>query len=223
MAARIASDLDDAVAKLLVRGGGGRRSEAHAPLPVDMAASEAADELRTELARAVGMVIYAWPPRPSDPPLIPGHPTVNAARWLLARLDDLRQHPRGGEAHRGILAAVHRAVQAVDRLPERAPAGLCDNCGRQLLAELGADSVTCACGMTALALQEKRRERAAAADVLGTAAEISGALARIGITVPRGTITSWASRGRLLPRPGGAYALSDVLALHAQAKAKVRG
>jgi hypothetical protein len=62
--------------------------------------------------------------------------------------------------------------------------------------------------------------RAAAADVLGTPAEISGALNRIGIHVPRGTITSWASRGRLTARPNGLFALSDVLALHAQSKTR---
>jgi hypothetical protein len=142
------------------------------------------------------------------------------AYWLAQRLDALRQLDDAAARLSGIRDAVHRALAAVDRKPERAPAGLCGGCGAQLLAELGADSVTCGCGMTVLALQDKRRERAAAADVLGTAAEISGALQRIGISVPRGTITSWASRGRLAPRPGGAYALSDVLALHAQSQAR---
>ncbi len=125
----------------------------------------------------------------------------------------------------GVTASSRRLARraVVDRQPDRAPAGTCEECGSQLRAELGADSVQCRCGALALALNDKRREHASAADVLGTPGEISGALARTGITVPRGTITSWASRGRLLPRPGGAYALSDVLALHAQSKTRVRG
>ena len=121
---------------------------------------------------------------------------------------------------------VGRAIVVIDRAPERITAGLCPQCKRELFAELGADEVTCGCGMLVTALNDKRRERAAAADVLGTAAEISGALARIGITIPRGTITSWASRGRLGARgKSGMYALSDVLALHAerQNKPRVRG
>ena len=219
-AASITADLDDAVARLLKRGGGGRRTEAEAPLPLDVAASNAASSLRLELAVWSATVA----PMSELPPIVPR--IRDLARYLARHLSEVRQHPRAAIAHRDIRAAVHRALAAVDRKPERAPAGLCDNCGRQLLAELGADSVTCGCGMTALALQDKRRERAAAADVLGTAGEISGALARIGIIVPRGTITSWASRGRLAPRPGGVYALSDVLALHAQSqqpRPKVRG
>jgi len=217
-AASIASDLDDAIARLLKRGSGGRRTEAEAPLPLDLAASNARQAL------AGCLMTWALRIQPAPGTVLLGIPAI--ARWLAVHLGDLRQYPRAAAAHREIRAAVHRALAVIDRKPERAPAGQCDNCGRQLLAELGAESVTCGCGMTALALQDKRRERAAAADVLGTAAEISGALERIGIRIPRGTITSWASRGRLLPRPGGAYALSDVLALHAQSqqgRPKVRG
>lgn len=209
-AASIAGDLDDAVAKLMVRGSGGRRSEAEVPLPVDLAASDAKHRLRGWLHLGVGAVLTDAMPAPVSPDI------EDTARWLVARLGMVRQQSDAPEIHKGIRDAVHRALAVVDRRPERVPAGLCGNCGRQLLAELGADQVTCACGMTALALQDKRRARAEAADVLGTAAEISGALGRIGISVPRGTITSWASRGRLAPRPGGVYALSDVLALHAQ-------
>ncbi len=212
-AASIASDLDDAIARLLKRGSGGRRSETEAPLPVDMAASDAAERLRLWLLRMTVEFVTSvdeWPP--SD--------IRTMARYLLVRIADIRVHYTAAGDLNGLRERVHQALAVIDRKPERAPAGQCDNCGRQLLAELGAESVTCACGMTALALQDKRRERAAAADVLGTAAEISGALERIGIRIPRGTITSWASRGRLLPRPGGAYALSDVLALHAQSQTR---
>jgi hypothetical protein len=216
-AASIAADLDDAIARLLKRGAGGGSTSPEPPLPLDMAASDAKRALQDELYRWCRVLCapsWSW------------GSIADMTHWLVRHLGDARQHARAAEMLTGIRTAVHRALAVIDRKPERAPAGQCDNCGRQLLAELGAESVTCACGMTALALQDKRRERAAAADVLGTAAEISGALERIGIRIPRGTITSWASRGRLLPRPGGAYALSDVLALHAQSqqpRPKVRG
>jgi hypothetical protein len=106
-------------------------------------------------------------------------------------------------------------------VPRSRPSTGCPS-GAQLLAELGADTVTCACGTLAVSLLAKRRERAAAADVLGTPGEISGALDRIGIKVSASTIRKWASRGRLAPRPGGVYALSDVLALCAARDTKAR-
>jgi hypothetical protein len=216
-AASIAPDLDDAVAKLLRRGSGGRRSEADAPLPVDLAASDAKADLQHWLDYCA---LSTW--RRATDAAYPSGGIASRATWLAAHLTVVRQHPYAGKMLDKLREQVRRALAVVDRKPERAPAGLCDNCGRQLLAELGADSVTCACGMTVLALQDKRRERAAAADVLGTAAEISGALTKIGISIPRGTITSWGSRGRLTMRPGGVYAMSDVLALHAQSQ-RVRG
>lgn len=209
-AASIAPHLDDAVAKLLRRGSGGRRSEAEAPLPIDTGAMAVAHELRSELngwARIIAdQHLTAMPPD-----------TIAAtAMWLAARLNELRQNEAAADAHRGIVRAVSRAVAAVDRQPERAPAGLCDNCGCQLLAELGADSVTCGCGMTVLALQDKRRERAAAADVLGTPAELSAVLAKIGYTVSPGTISAWGTRGQIEKRAGGFYRLSEALAMAAK-------
>jgi hypothetical protein len=213
LAASIGPDLDDATARLLKRGTGGRSSSPEPPLPVDFTASRAASALRTELvmwAAAIGTV-----PVPNTIPVL--------ARSLLRDLPAARQHAKSDRMLRGIRHHVAQALDVIDRRPERVPAGTCEACGAHLFAELGDDEVTCRCGTVTTALQERRRERAAAADVLGTAAEISGALARIGISVPRGTITSWASRGRLTPRPGGVYALSDVLALHAQSQARVRG
>ncbi|HEX4018201.1 MAG TPA: hypothetical protein VHX15_15810 [Frankiaceae bacterium] len=214
-AANIAADLDDAVARLLKRGSGGRSSSPEPPLPVDLAASAAADALRLELA-----VWTAAVATPSDVMLFSSMTGIRPLATLLARrLASLRQHPAAGRAHRDITAAVHRALAVIDRQPDRAPAGLCPLCRVELFAEVGADTATCpACGYAVTGLRARLRARAAAADVLGTAGEISAMLERIGIRVPRGTITSWASRGRLGTRgKAGLYALSDVLALQAQA------
>ena len=221
-AASIAGDLDDAVAKLLKRGSGGKRSEANAPLPFDVAASDAKDNLQHKLDF---WSLRTWRRSVMQAEYPPGG-IARRAHWLAAYLGAARQDPHAGRLLDDIRRVVQRAQAVIDRAPERITAGLCPQCKRELLAELGADEVTCGCGMLITALNDKRRERAAAADVLGTAAEISGALAAIGISVPRGTITSWASRGRLGARGrSGMYALSDVLALHAerQNKPRVRG
>jgi hypothetical protein len=216
LAASIAADLDDAIAKLLKRGSGGPRSEAEAPLPIDLAASDAKADLQHRLDF---WSLRTWRRSVMRAEYPPGG-IVPRARWLAAYLAAARQDPYAGRLLGDVRDAVSRALAVIDRQPERAPAGTCDGCGKQLLAELGADEVTCGCGALTIALQDKRRERAAAADVLGTAGEIHGALKRIGIDIPRGTITSWATRKKLLPRPGGMYALSDVLALHAQSQAR---
>lgn len=212
LAANIAPDLDDAVARLLKRGNGGRSSSPEPPLPVDLAASDA----RQSLSGCLMTWVLRMQPAPGT--VLLGIAAM--ATWLAGRLGALRQDWRAPDLLDSLRQRVDRALAVIDRAPERTPAGTCESCGAQLLAELGADQVTCACGALTLALQDKRRARAAAADVLGTAAEISGALSRIGIQVPRGTITSWASRRRLTARPGGVYALSDVLALHAQSQAR---
>jgi hypothetical protein len=216
-AASIATDLDDAVARLLKRGNGGPRSDTEAPLPVDLGASEVADRLHRSLAY--------WARELWRPPMPwPGSRTDVLANWLAIRVGLIRKRHTAPRVLSELRATVRDALAVIDRKPERAPAGQCEACGAQLLAELGADEVTCHCGTVTFALEDKRRERAAAADVLGTAVEISAVLQTLGIHVPRGTITSWASRGRLGARgKSGMYALSDVLALHAQSQARVRG
>jgi hypothetical protein len=206
--ASIASDIDDAIARLLKRGTGGKSSQTEAPLPLDLGASDAADELHTVLTGWSGALLMtgeAWP-----------YDTRSLAYWLLARLDRIRQNHQTPAIYPRFRTALHAAIRVIDRLPERVPAGHCAECGAQLLAELGADEVTCRCGVLTTALRATRRERAAAADILGTATEISGALEQLGIRVDAGTIRTWASRGRLAQRPGAVYAMSDVLALCAQ-------
>ena len=85
LAASIAPDLDDAVARLLKRGSGGRRSETEAPLPVDLAASDASEKLRAWLRRmVVEQVTMAAEIPPGD--------IRTMARWLLRRLGDIRTH-----------------------------------------------------------------------------------------------------------------------------------
>jgi hypothetical protein len=212
IAASISGDLDDAVAKLLRRGSGGPRSEIEAPLPIDLTAADA----RRSLSGCLMTWVLRMQPAPGT--VLLGIPAM--ARWLCARLGIIRQYRDAPQLLDSMRSGVGYALAVIDRKPERAPAGNCGSCGAQLLAELGADEVTCQCGILTIALQDKRRDRAAAADVLGTAAEISGAMAKLGISIPRGTITSWASRGRLTARTPGVYALSDVLALHAQSQSR---
>jgi hypothetical protein len=212
-AASIAADLDDAVARLLRRGGGGPRASGHeVPLPLDLGASDAKYELRNTLS---GWIRVIFETRPDAVRVWPPDTVAGMARWLAERLDVIRQHEAATEMHDEITEAVARARAIVDRQPDKIGAGACDLCGAQMWADGDSDSAVCErCeAVIVTGVRDRRRAMAAAADVLGSAGEISGALAKIGIQVPRGTITSWASRGRLAARPGGVYAMSEVLAL----------
>lgn len=209
LAASIAPDLDDAVARLLRRGSGGRRSETEAPLPVDLAASDAKHNLRASLLWCIAGVNPGGYVLALDIP--------EAARLLATRLADVRRHPSAAHMLYKVRLRVHGALAVIDRKPERAPAGMCDNCGRQLLAELGAESVTCACGMTVINLQADRMNRAAKADQLNSATAIAGALTMMGTPVLASTVRTWATRGRLVKRGerdgDPVYSIADVIEL----------
>jgi hypothetical protein len=209
LAASIAGDLDDAIARQMRHGGSGRRTGTEPPLPIDLRASDAASELRLALAEAIHVMLprRAW--SATD------HTMAGMARWLLMHLPELVRHDRAGDVHARVHDAVARCVRVLDAPPEHHPAGDCE-CGRPLLADAHADEARCACGIVTAGIQERRRARADAADVLGSADAISAALALLGITVSGGTIRQLVTRGRLARRPDGQLAMSEVLAWVAQ-------
>jgi hypothetical protein len=210
LAASIATDLYDAVARQLTRGDGMRHAgKPEPPLPVDLTAMTARIRLirtlNTWTATITGRTITT---------------VAGGSITLIAHLEQLRQHQAAWHAATAITAAVMDAVAIIDRRPDLRPAGECDNCSAPLRAEPSADTAICKCGHVTTGIAQRRAERAAAADLLGTATEISEQLATIGVRVAAGTIRMWASRARLTPRPGGMYAMSDVLTLVAQRDAR---
>ena len=209
-AAVIATDLTDAVARQLHHTETiPATSTPEPPLPYDPRAATARDRLLTTLTW--------WTTETTG-----RHITTIAgnAITLTARINDLRQHPHAWHARTEITSALRQALKVIDRPPELRPAGDCENCGTPLRAEPAADTVTCRCGHLNTGIAQRRAQRAAAADLLGTATEISAQLALIGVRVAAGTIRMWASRGRLTSRPGATddpwYAMSDILVLVAE-------
>lgn len=206
----MAPDLDDAVARLLKRGGGGRSSR-EVPLLVDLGAMAARDALKNALAGWVR--VFAMGDWPAD--------DVGAiALRLVRRLDFVRLQPEAGEVVRDVTTAVAAAQRAVDRAPDMLPAGNCDGCGAMVYGEAQAASALCVCGAAMVDIAYRREAMVRQADVLGTDKEIALTLAAIGRKVSDGTIRMWASRGRLEQRPGKLYRLSDVLALVAMRDAR---
>jgi hypothetical protein len=207
LAASIAADLRDAVARQLNLGPAARQpGKPEPPLPFDLHAMVARARLLGTLA--------AWAKAVAGRDV---STVAGGAITLDAHLEDLRQHPDAWRAAAEIAGAVMAAVAVIDRRPDLRPAGDCEACGTALRAEPSANTAICRCGHVTTGIAQRRAERAAAADLLGTATEIAGQLAMIGVRVSAGTIRMWASRGRLSPRPGSAalpfYAMSDVLVL----------
>lgn len=210
LAASIAPDLDDAVGKLLARGERGEFSFAHPPLPVDLAASDTARELRAQIR---GWLLEVAPElRRAAPP----ETTSAMAVQLLSRLNRLRQQPYAGQAYTGITFTVGRAVAVVDRRPERIGCGRCDRCGAQSWAEGDEDTAVCERGHTVLNARQRRLNKAREADPLATPAEISAFLARHGYRVAESTISGWGTTGRIARHPGGFYRLSEALDMAAR-------
>lgn len=232
-AADIAGDLDDAVARLLKRGSGGKRTDEQ-PLPLDLAASDIAHGLRNCLAGWVRVIKPRVPDRygPLCPACIhlscrairramwPADAVPSMASWLGGQLDVIRQHEAAAELLADVGAHVTAALAVVDRQPELHPAGLCSQCGLPLRAEPGADTAWCREGHFNEGIAARRAARAAMADQLGTPSELARTLAVLGYAVRESTISSWGTRGRLARRPGGLYRLSDALALAAARSAR---
>lgn len=226
MAASIAPDLDDAIARQLRHGGGGHGGEV--PLPYDPAASDAAASLRMVLAGVAGRLT-------AEDGRLPYRSmgTGPMARWLSGQVPRVAIRQDAGEICHAIRRAVDRCVMVLDGPPERTFAGPCHGCGADLLGVPGQPVVTCGrCGASAELAERRRAMRAQLDDMLGGAAWCARMAGRLGPAVSENTVYSWARRSQLVPhgqlpsgRGGGmapVYRLGDVIDLAARNR-KVRG
>lgn len=194
-------------------GGDGGRKSAETPLVFHYAASETSYVLRNTLV--------GWVRELSTDGLgiACGDTVADMARWLLARVSTLAQHPAGGEAVEEITSAVAAVRKVIDRPPGRRFLAACDDCDTDLYAHPGAFTVRCmVCGAEYDVAQRKERMRDEIEDLLYHSTAMSDVLAGVGITVPDATIRSYAKRGRILvkrrdeqDRP--LYRVGDVLDL----------
>jgi hypothetical protein len=223
LAASIAPDLDDAIARQLRHGSGGRRSGDEQPLPVDLRASDARRDLGVALLGAVADVISGpWPPA-----------TIAAmAEWLLASMAELAVHPLAGYEYHAIRRAVDRAAMVLDGPPPRQYAGPCPDCGADVLGQPGAPMARCkGCGAQVEVAAQQDAMRAAMDDMLFTAAQLVSMAAALGQPVSEHTVRSWVRRRQLVARgewprghgePSATYRFGDVLVLIARSN-RVRG
>lgn len=214
----LATDLDTAITKQtrFNTPNGGRRTGHAAPLPLNLAASDARQHLTTTLATWAGHAAHAR----GDVP--PARTLYGLAEYLDTVLDWISHQDAGRHAVDDINAAIAKAKRVTDRPADRAYAGPChiDDCDGELYAWDDAAMARCTTCRTETPLVERRDDLLDQAhDLLLPAADIERLLRALGAPVDAKTVRKWAERGRLTNRGGidaPRYRVGDVLILTAQ-------
>jgi hypothetical protein len=177
-------------------------ASAETPLMYHLPAAEKRDALRLALVTAVRFCNEEGV-RNSDPgDEWPEDTPVAMSRWLLWRVDGLALNDMGEEIAKEIRDAVRSCRHIIDKPPERAYAGPCPECGRDLYHRHGDKGVLCrGCGSNwdVGEVNEWMRQRIKdhMADRLVTAREAATLLGRFGLPVEQGTIDKWRERNRV--------------------------
>ena len=153
---------------------------------------------------------------------IPGLPLGMCVRFLLDNVDVLaaRCDEKHGDPSTWLedFMTLRRRIDTMLNPPEndRVTYGSCPVCGTTVYGPAGGDIGVCAQCRASVPRSLIRTgviDRIKAANVTGTARELSDLLRRVGYHVPAVTIRTWAHRGRLSPNDDGLYALADVMEL----------
>lgn len=182
-------------------GDGGRGAET--PILFNVAASQARDTLRHELALLVRFCAEEGV-RASDPAEgLPDDNIIAMSRWLLWRVDGLAFNDMAEEFIASIASAVTACQKAIDTPPERRYAGPCSECSKDLYHLPGATEVKCSgCGSTWLVDEQRDWTNGQILEFLTgrlvTAAEGAKYLGRLGIEVKQETIGKWRERKRIV-------------------------
>lgn len=206
-------------------GDGGRSAET--PILFNVAASQARDNLRHELALLVRFCAEEGV-RASDPAEgLPDNNIIAMSRWLLWRVDGLAFNDMAEEFIASVTGVVARCKQVIDRPPDSWFAGPCNAelaegvlCGRDMYATRSSGSVECrGCGSSYDVGARREWLLTAAEDQLADAATLSRSLSWLGgQEVNAARIRKWAERGRILAKghaPDGRalYRVGDALDL----------
>jgi hypothetical protein len=214
----LADELDTTISRQTASGqrDGGRSAEV--PMPYNVRASQVATDLHATL---VGWVRDMHDPREHWP----ADTATSMARWMLSRIERIRQHPAGDQLRDEISYAVREARRAVDRPADRIFAGPClapvddGKCQTDLYAKPGSPTVKCReCQTEHDVIERQVWLLAQVEDRLETAAHIAQAMPSFGAELKYDRIRKWVERGRLtahsVDQNGRAlYRIGDVIEL----------
>lgn len=188
-------------------GSGGERA-----LVLNLAASEAAGQVRMWLRAVAHLTVVDWEPVPVG--------MRELAAWTARRLSVAARHPEIADYHAGLLRAVSVGVRCIDRAPERRVIGVC-NCGRPLATEHSSGTLACPHCQTPWAIEEWVAYRDdLLLDAVATTGELIEVLrSRWGYDVKRKTVESWVQRKQLVSVGGSPakFRVGDVVLLHRRA------
>lgn len=172
------------------------------PLPINLRAADHASMLSLHLTACIAILGHGEAPAMPD--------TDTRVDWLLSHEAEVALHPAGGPLAWRLRELTRQAARICDRPAERVYVGTCP-CGERLMA--AGPVVTCrGCGTPYDADDARQALLDSVADQWMTVDEIAALLGRA-----RGTVWSWADRGRLTQDPDNPrqFRLGDALALSA--------
>lgn len=219
----LATDLDTAITRdtRFTTNPGGRRTRGNdEPLPLNLTASDARQDLTITLARAAAYTADA---------LCEPHPVYTLyalTEYLEDKLDWIATQDAGRDCMDAINGVIRKAHRVIDRPADRAYAGPCDvhGCDGELYAWDGSTQAKCTVCRTTVTLDDRRGDLLDQAhDLLLGATDIARLLRGLGEAVDARHIRVWASRGRLINRGAVAdprYRVGDVLVLVEQANTR---
>jgi hypothetical protein len=177
---------------------GNTSAGADKPLPINLPASEARENLRALMVSWIKLCAEEGV-RSTDPRRNLPEDTMTAmSRWLLWRVDGLMLHEAASEAVDEITSAVAHCHRLVDRPPERRYIGPCAGCGRDLYAKPGAKDGQCRwCEHEWTTIEREEWMKAAMVGKIVTAREGSTLLGRLGMSTAQDTIDKWRQRKRI--------------------------
>lgn len=170
--------------------GVGKSSEE--PLPFDLGASLALDEVNTTL------MFWATPPVGMDK----YSGALAMADELLSKIPYFATTKDAPDLVTDVRKARSKAMRAVDREVAKVPLGECD-CGRTVHARAEARFYRCRCGVLYSVEQTRRRLRELGAEQLVTAREAERLGDVRGVRLLAGTVNKWRARGQILCRLAG--------------------
>lgn len=209
-------------------------------LPVNLAASDAADSIRNTIETWLRVVVHERYGGAGEPPQGPictecEHPTCEqlhawrrwmpppttmpaATRWLARQLGWVRYKRWADEAFEELSDAAALVWSTVDRPAERVDAGECwvglpegGRCRARLSARPGAARVVCrACGAEHDAAARREWLLEQARDYRGSAVEVARWLAWLGVETTPAMVRGLAHRDRITADGWGRYRLGDV-------------
>lgn len=162
------------------------------PLVLNLAASEAAGQVRMWLRAVAHLTVVRGEPVPVE--------MRELAAWTARRLSVAARHPEIADYSLGLLGAVAEGGRCIDRVPSRSVIGLCE-CGMALADSRSEGTITCrSCGNRYEISEWISYRNRKALDVVATPTEICAYFARaFDVKLTDNEIRRWKRNGHLHP------------------------